>query len=126
AILPFPTEYEPYTAAHVYEMLQLLLYSGLAFFIMLPLMKRTLTITLDLDWIYRKLAIQVIDHFAGVLARFMGNFAAAKNKLVTVVVTIATEHHNPRGILARTTPAGVMAFWVVVLLCAYLVIYLFV
>lgn len=126
AMLPFPTDYQPYTQAHVYEMLQLLLYSGLAFFVLLNLMKRTLTITLDFDWLYRKLAVDVAARMTKSLCRFMGLFSMLKNKLVTLAITVATEHHNPRGILARTTPAGVMTLWVLVLLCAYLVIYLFV
>ncbi len=59
AILPFPaaageTLYEPYTVSHVVSQLQLLLWSGLAFFLLLPVLKRTLTITLDFDWIWRK------------------------------------------------------------------------
>ncbi len=54
-MLPFPVDYVPYTGAHVVAMLQLLLFSGLAFFVMLPLLKRTLTITLDTDWFYRRL-----------------------------------------------------------------------
>ncbi|HGG57405.1 MAG TPA: hypothetical protein ENK31_06375 [Nannocystis exedens] len=58
AILPFPaaageTLYEPYTLSHVVSQLQLLLWSGLAFFLLLPVLKRTLTITLDFDWIWR-------------------------------------------------------------------------
>ena len=60
AILPFPaaagaTLYAPYTGAHVISQLQLLLFSGLAFFVLLPVLKRTLTITLDSDWFYRTL-----------------------------------------------------------------------
>jgi len=60
AILPFPAEagqtlYVPYTGAHVISQLQLLLFSGLAFFVLLPVLKRTLTITLDCDWCYRTL-----------------------------------------------------------------------
>ena len=42
-------------AAHVVTQLQLLLFSGLAFFVMLPYLQRTLTITLDTDWIWRRL-----------------------------------------------------------------------
>jgi multicomponent Na+:H+ antiporter subunit D len=34
----------------------LLLFAGLAFFALLPLMRRTNTITLDTDWLYRSLA----------------------------------------------------------------------
>ncbi|MHC8441630.1 MAG: Na(+)/H(+) antiporter subunit D [Candidatus Eutrophobiaceae bacterium] len=54
-MLPWPVAYEPYTAAHVLAQLQLLLFSGLAFFLMLGWMKRTVTISLDLDWIWRRL-----------------------------------------------------------------------
>lgn len=126
ALLPYPTQYEAYTSAHVYEMLQLLLYSGLAFFVMLPLMKRTLTITLDLDWLYRVFAFGIAERLAAGISKFLDRFTALKNIVVTGVISIATEHHNPRGILARTTPAGEMAFWVVMVLAAYLVIYLFV
>lgn len=53
SILPYTVEYIPYTADHVLAQLQLLLFSGLAFFVMLSWMKRTLTISLDTDWIYR-------------------------------------------------------------------------
>jgi len=53
-LLPYPVDYEPYTAEHVVTQLQLLLFAGLAFFVLLPLMKRTETISLDVDWIYRR------------------------------------------------------------------------
>jgi multicomponent Na+:H+ antiporter subunit D len=36
ALLPYAVTYEPYTWAHVLTQLQLLLFSGLAFFVMLP------------------------------------------------------------------------------------------
>ena len=55
AMLPFPVDFVPYTASHVVFYLQLLLFSGLAFFLMLGWLKRTLTITLDVDWLYRRL-----------------------------------------------------------------------
>jgi multicomponent Na+:H+ antiporter subunit D len=45
--------YEAFSGAHVISQLQLLLFSGLAFFTLLPMLKRTLTITLDFDWFYR-------------------------------------------------------------------------
>jgi len=126
ALLPYPTHYEAYTSAHVFEMLQLLLYSGLAFFVLLGLMKRTLTITLDFDWLYRKLLFGIAERMSVKSSKFLSAFSAVKNALVSGIITLATEHHNPRGILARTTPAGVMAFWVVMVLAAYLVIYLFI
>ncbi|MEX0637345.1 MAG: Na(+)/H(+) antiporter subunit D, partial [Burkholderiales bacterium] len=56
ALLPFSTGFVPYTGSHVVVQLELLLFSGLAFFVMLPMLRRTLTITLDADWFYRRLA----------------------------------------------------------------------
>ena len=53
-MLPYATSYVPYTVAHVISQLQLLLFSGLAFFLMLGWLKRTLTITLDADWLWRR------------------------------------------------------------------------
>nr|VFJ89610.1 MAG: multisubunit sodium/proton antiporter, MrpD subunit [Candidatus Kentron sp. H]VFJ92743.1 MAG: multisubunit sodium/proton antiporter, MrpD subunit [Candidatus Kentron sp. H]VFJ97610.1 MAG: multisubunit sodium/proton antiporter, MrpD subunit [Candidatus Kentron sp. H] len=68
-LLPYPVAYVPYTASHVLEMLQLLMFSGLAFFLMLPLMRRTLTITLDVDWFYRRLGGRLVRPFAEMVGR---------------------------------------------------------
>ena len=43
AMLPFAVDFVPYTASHVVFYLQLLLFSGLAFFLMLGWLKRTLS-----------------------------------------------------------------------------------
>lgn len=56
-LLPFPVDYEPYTAAHVLGQSQLLFYSSLAFALLLlsgiyPAEIRS--INLDIDWIYRR------------------------------------------------------------------------
>jgi len=61
ALLPYAVDYVPYTSEHVVHMLQLLLFSGLAFFLMLPLMRRTLTITIDFDWFYRRLGPRALE-----------------------------------------------------------------
>jgi len=55
ALLPHPVDYAPYTGTHVAAQLELLLLSALAFFVMLPLMKRAPAISLDTDWFYRRL-----------------------------------------------------------------------
>ena len=48
-LLPFPVDYRPYTGEHLVFQFQLLLFAGLAFFLMLPMMRRTETISLDFD-----------------------------------------------------------------------------
>jgi len=51
---------------HVIRMLQLLFFSGLAFFVLLKLLKRTETITLDTDWFYRKGSKLLVYVFTGI------------------------------------------------------------
>lgn len=123
AILPAPANYVPYTGAHVVFQLQLLLFSGLAFFLMLGWLKRTLTITLDFDWIYRKL-LPALDRWSmklGVTIRL--GFLGRIQRLLERFLKQVYRHHGPQGILARTWPTGSMAFWTTFLLLAYLVAY---
>jgi len=54
ALLPYSVDYVPYTGNHIVSQLHLLLFSGLAFFMALKYLERTLTITLDIDYLYRR------------------------------------------------------------------------
>ena len=126
AMLPFPTEYEPYTYAHVMEMLQILLFSGLAFFLTLPLMKRTLTITLDTDWFYRQLGVRLASVVTVLVGALLAALYRARDKVVGWSIGTAFTHHGPKGALAKSAPAGLMVMWTIILLLVYLVIYLFV
>ncbi|HEX5640340.1 MAG TPA: Na(+)/H(+) antiporter subunit D [Burkholderiaceae bacterium] len=122
-ILPYAVDYVPYTGAHVLTQLQLLLFSGLAFFLLLPLLKRTLTITLDVDWVYRRalpaLVAALLQAFDA--ARDAVNRTAARG--LSVALQGLRRHSGPQGGLAQTWPIGSMALWVLVLLVAYLVLY---
>ena len=53
-ILPYSVDFQAYTLEHTLNQFQLLMFSALAFFLLLPLLKRTETISLDTDWFYRK------------------------------------------------------------------------
>lgn len=53
-MLPFPVHFKPYTPYHVSETLQLLLFTGLGFFVFLKKLVPEPTISLDTDWFYRR------------------------------------------------------------------------
>ncbi len=53
-ILPYTVDYQAYTTSHLVTQMQLLMFSALVFFLFLPMLKRTATISLDSDWFYRK------------------------------------------------------------------------
>ena len=122
-ILPYPVEYVPYTYAHVVAMLQLLLFSGLAFFIMLPYLKRTLTITLDWDWFYRWLGPRLISQVTQVLSRWHAYSRIGFLRHLGALFGTLFLYHGPQGILARTWATGSMVLWVVILLGIYLIAY---
>jgi multicomponent Na+:H+ antiporter subunit D len=53
-MLPYPVTYHPYSAYHVSETLQLLLFTAVGFFLLIRKLAPEATISLDLDWFYRK------------------------------------------------------------------------
>ncbi len=129
--LPYPVEYEAYTPGKVLFYLQLLMFSGLAFFLLLPLMKRTETISLDSDWFWRVLLFQL-----GVRAY---RLATAAGRTVSAATTASlsnmrnvarrylgtTEQGGTPGVFARAWPIGVTALWIAVLLTGYVLVYYF-
>ena len=124
AMLPFPVAYQPYTVPHVVNMLQVLLFSGLVFFLMLPLMERTLTITLDFDWFYRKLGNFFVPGLDRTSKAQQGLEMAARARLANVVKA-GLHYFGPKGAFAATRPVGRMALLVLVLLFTFLAVNFF-
>ncbi|MCX7962260.1 MAG: Na(+)/H(+) antiporter subunit D [Burkholderiales bacterium] len=121
-LLPYPADYAPYTGAHVVAQLQLLLFSGLAFFVMLPMLRRTPTITLDTDWFYRRAAPafwRAVESAARARAASLADFL---RRPAARAYGWVVRHHGADGSLARTRTTGDMALWVAVLLAAYLLV----
>ena len=128
AYLPYPVDYVPYTAGKVLFYLQLLLFSGLAFFLLLPLMKRTLTISLDFDWVWRVLLNRVARglHSGGAaLGTALGSRIGA---VLGALRTRAEAHFSTQltaraGVFARAWSIGTTALWIAILLTAYVLVY---
>ena len=123
AILPHPVDYAPYTRVHVVLMLQLLLFAGLAFFVMLPWMRRTLTISLDWDWFYRVLGRRWALAAGRAIAAADERVRGAVRLQLDAIIAEVFRHHGPHGALARGWPSGSMVLWVAILLAAVLVFY---
>ncbi len=123
-ILPFQVDFAPYTPTHVLTQLQLLLFSALAFAVLIrygvypPELRST---NLDVDWLYRRLGptlikrvVAWIDHSARLLKE------DTKGQLKDFVDGV-TRHHGPEGAMARTWPTGATVLWVAILLGAFLI-----
>jgi len=123
ALLPYPVDYVPYTGPHVVGQLQLLLFAGLAFFVMLPQMERTLTISLDWDWFYRRLGPELAHALLRASARARERLAGAVRAQLERAREALFLTHGPDGTLARTWPTGGMVLLVTALLGAILLFY---
>lgn len=130
-LLPYAVDYQPYTAAKVLFYLQLLLFSGLAFFVLLPLMKRTETISLDTDWLWRRAAPAVIGLLEKALQWLDGARLRAlescqrffKNMIVRYLGQPHTADSEEEGLFARSWLIGTTALWIAGLLSAYVLLY---
>lgn len=122
-LLPHAVDYVPYTVAHVITQLQLLLFSGLAFFVMLSYLKRTPTITLDVDWLWRIAGPAVVLSFTCVLHGVLGGFRQSLGAATVLLRAVISRHRQPDGFLMRSWPSGSMSLWVMVVLMSYLAMY---
>lgn len=124
ALLPRDYGYAPYTGEHVLTQLQLL---GLAALVFVALWRTglfpsdRLAAHLDPDALVRRPLRRLADGaLTGVLAgwdRATGQGQAATASLARAL----SSWHGPTGALARTRPSGSMAFWMTLMLLAFLV-----
>jgi len=126
SLLPFPVDYEPYTAAHVLTQSQLLFFSALAFcwlnlFGLYP--PELPGINIDAEWIYRKAGPVLVRRLVTLGGgAWQGTMAYLHRRLERFIAQIY-RHHGPQGIMARTWTTGGTVLWVALLLGGYLIVY---
>jgi multicomponent Na+:H+ antiporter subunit D len=126
AILPFQVDFVPYTTAHVITQLQLLMFSALAFTVLMwtkiypPELQ---SVNLDTDWVYRRLLPRILN---GLIASISSAYhAMARAAGIRTERAIRTSFHftGPHSALARTWEIGSSALWVMVVLAICLILY---
>jgi multicomponent Na+:H+ antiporter subunit D len=123
AMLPFAVDYEAYTGAHVLSQLQLLMFSGLVFAVLLRagLYPRELpAVNLDFDWTYRRVAPAVVRRISDAIAALLGLLAGGRSRFLAALVAAVRRLHEPAGLLARTWQTRATALWMMVLLLGLL------
>ncbi len=126
AILPHPVDFQPYTTSHVVLQLQLLMFSGLAFAILMrtgiypPELRST---NLDTDWVYRRILPGLWNTARDSLGGSWDLFVGGLNRMVRHITFLVSRHHGPEGVMARTWPTGSMVLSAVLLLAAYLILF---
>ena len=115
AMLPFSVDYVPYTAYHVINQLQLLMFAALAFTV-LKLIKiypsDTRGINLDTDWIYRKGLMTLIIYSNRYLTTGYRVVCDGAVGIISEVINSAKQLGNNDGILSRTPALGSSIAWI--------------
>lgn len=122
AMLPVATDYQPYTPDHVIFQFQLLMFSVLAFFLALPMIKRTLTISLDVDWFWRRAGALFAAEFEGQWLRAYTAVWGRGYRTAMRFFEGLYRTHGPEGAWSRTRPSGIMAMWMTILLSVFLLL----
>ena len=122
-LLPVVPDYQPNTATHIITQLQLLLFSGLAFFVMLPWLKRTLTISLDFDWFYRVLGNHIIRLIGVLLIYLRTHYHAYSNACFAYITPRFQAVFGAQGAFAKSWGTGVTTLMMLVLLGGCLLVY---
>ena len=92
-------------------------------------MKRTLTISLDFDWLWRVLFTRLGETTLTVVSSISSQLALLAENRFDNLHQFArrhfgvTESGNRRGVFTRTWPIGATALWIVILLSVYVLVY---
>ena len=125
AMLPFSVDYVPYTAYHVINQLQLLMFAALAFTV-LKLTKiypsDTRGINLDTDWVYRKGLMTLIIYSNRYLNTGYRVVCDGAVGIISEVINSAKQLGNNDGILSRTPALGSSIAWISGLLLVVLLL----
>jgi multicomponent Na+:H+ antiporter subunit D len=124
-LLPYRVDFHPYTTEHVVTQLQLLLFSALAFTVLMrtgiypPELRST---NLDFDWFYRRLGRDLALAGGRLAERSWSTLAALASGSSRSIVRAVQQQHGPDGILGRTWSTSAMALWTVIMLAAFLIL----
>jgi multicomponent Na+:H+ antiporter subunit D len=122
-MLPYDPEYEAYTGDHVVFQLQLLMFAGLAFFVFLPAMKRTKTISLDFDWLTRKFILGLLHNLERIISTVWRFLINGINSLMSGIEKDLYKHFNPIGPISRTWKISDTVLYTTALLGLFLLLY---
>jgi multicomponent Na+:H+ antiporter subunit D len=125
ALLPYAVVYEPYTAAHIVAQLQLLVFSALAFAVLMrtgiypPELR---SINLDSDWLYRRALPSLALAISASWSALSSGVARALSAQAATAAAFLDRESQPDGMLLRSSPTRRMSIWVMTMLLAYLLV----
>ena len=109
ALLPFDVDYVPYTTAHVITQLQLLMFSALAFTVLMrtgiypPELKST---NLDFDWVYRRFLPNVLGRLGASIDIIYQGVTGNAKSVIRAAMSASVTVFAPGGLSGRISSVG--------------------
>jgi multicomponent Na+:H+ antiporter subunit D len=125
SLLPFAVDYVPYTTSHVINQLQLLMFSALAFAVLMvfkiypPELRST---NIDFDWIYRKGLYTVVTCLGKSIKYTEDHLFSLTSKGLKTLMTFVHLRFVSLNKNAQTSIVGNALVWVLALLLSLLVL----
>lgn len=125
ALLPFDVDYAPYTTAHVITQLQLLMFSALAFVVLMrtgiypPVIKAQI---LDFDWVYRRFLPRVMGQLGGAIDIIYQGITDNAKSVIRAAMSASVTVFAPGGLSGRISSVGNAAAIVAFLLLVALIV----
>ncbi|QOC22159.1 Na(+)/H(+) antiporter subunit D [Wenzhouxiangella sp. AB-CW3] len=120
ALLPSPVDFNAYTLSVFLKEMQVLMFTGLGFFMLLKYLEGKDRITLDTDWLYRRLAPGLISTLAALITRTDQRLRQFIMERLTRMADVVERNYGKDGRLARSWPIGSMAMWTAIVLAMLL------
>jgi multicomponent Na+:H+ antiporter subunit D len=119
SFMPSPVDYNAYSAGHLFWELQLLLFTGLGFFLMIKHLGGERKLSVDTDWVYRKLAPIVVFGISDVVRQGWRAFITSMQKLLGDLWQSMSQTYGTNGPMGQTWSIGLTTFWVVFFVALY-------
>jgi len=125
-LLPHAVNYAPYTPTHILDQVQLLVFSALAFAVLMrtgvypPELR---SVNLDSDWLYRSVAPRMAHRVLSVWQGAVAGLRSAVRGPGLACAGWVQRCLGPQGVLAETWSTGRMAWWMALMLLGYLLMY---
>jgi multicomponent Na+:H+ antiporter subunit D len=133
-LLPYPVDFQPYTANHVVAMIQLLLLTLVAFWIFIDKLGGEAFVSVDTDWFYRIFGRKLLGFCEGPLNRIRSAAQGILDSLVQHLNRFSSNpflpvdkfrsstNNNPEKYSTHRFPNGLGALFSLLLLCLFIIV----
>jgi multicomponent Na+:H+ antiporter subunit D len=119
SFMPTEVDYNAYSAGHLFWELQLLLFTGLGFFLMLKHLGGEHKLSVDTDWIYRKAAPIGVYKLAAFVRDAWRSLIGGLLGLTGGIWQSLRRTYGAQGVMGQTWSIGVTTVWVVLFITVY-------